>query len=287
MPPSLRKQAKHAFSSARWVAQDAGISGKTRLTAQEAATLTLRSVKSTARASAAQLNLPREHRLAQGHTVATPLGCVAAMTHSQACAHNAVRRNLNSRRLAPAMLNGARRLLACSRASLFGLIAGSRQCIFLQRRCSPAHGRFSGLGARLSRQQRKQSTVHIAVPAKRPRALAQKQSSWSRIQKPLQQKDTRRCAPLPTAKQSKQRSKLTAIRTYVCAGHWGSVRIPTAESPQRFDRVGLACRLEASRVVRSTPRPCVLHGSVQGTDLLVQTQSMLACVCAPRIEQKP
>ena len=51
----------------RWAAQDAGISQHARLNASEASALTLHSMKSTALALAAQLHLPREDRLSQGH----------------------------------------------------------------------------------------------------------------------------------------------------------------------------------------------------------------------------
>ena len=51
----------------RWAAQSSMLSGSASLTAPEAGSLTLRSMKSTALASAAQLRLSRDDRLSQGH----------------------------------------------------------------------------------------------------------------------------------------------------------------------------------------------------------------------------
>ena len=51
----------------RWAAQSSTLSGSSALTASEASALTLRSMKSTALAAAAQLRLSRDERLAQGH----------------------------------------------------------------------------------------------------------------------------------------------------------------------------------------------------------------------------
>ena len=51
----------------RWAAQDPGLSQQAKLSSAEARALTLHSMKSTALALAAQLHLPREDRLSQGH----------------------------------------------------------------------------------------------------------------------------------------------------------------------------------------------------------------------------
>ena len=51
----------------RWAAQSNMLSGSAALTASEAGALTLRSMKSTSLASAAQLRLSRDDRLSQGH----------------------------------------------------------------------------------------------------------------------------------------------------------------------------------------------------------------------------
>ena len=69
----------------RWASQSADICGHSRLSPDESRSLTLRSMKSTALASAAQLRLPREDRLSQGHHRDSQHGSTHAMTPLQAC----------------------------------------------------------------------------------------------------------------------------------------------------------------------------------------------------------
>ena len=68
----------------RWASQSADICGQAALTPDEASALTLHSMKSTALASAAQLDLRRDERLAQGHQPPFTL----ATTHSPASAYS-------------------------------------------------------------------------------------------------------------------------------------------------------------------------------------------------------
>ena len=222
----------------RWAAQSRMLSGPSALTASEASALTLHSMKSTALASAAQLRLSRDDRLAQGHH----------RDSARLYSRNDTFASLHiQRRIALAAADGWRPQRSMAR----GGSAPVPEPPFTLSQAHPAEhlpasslvegpwriftSRHESLHA--SHELRDPSPSSPQASPASPRSLDEGANAPSKPSDP-EAEAVEAYARLHSSSESE--AEVTAQHidqntlTYVCSGPWGSMHVPTAESLEAY-----------------------------------------------------
>ena len=212
----------------RWAAQDPGLSQQAKLSSAEASALTLHSMKSTALALAAQLHLPREDRLSQGHH----RDSAKLYSRNDTFASLRVQRHICAQVAQRGAPNGrcpeGELPLCQSRPSRFRDMCPPQNS--LPRHFCRAHGAFSHHAMRLCMQQQAQHSKSQA-----PIRQRWSRHSWSRgpTPKPKRRSSLPIQPPTRTAKQTKNNScsRMTRACTHTFAVAPGVARMSRHPPP--------------------------------------------------------
>ena len=215
----------------RWASQSADICGQAALTPGEASALTLHSMKSTALASAAQLHLRRDERLAQGH-------------HRDSARHDTFASLHVQRAIATSLATGWRPQRSMARGSAPPI---PEPPVSIATALPPEHlpasdivsGPWSAFASRREHMQASRGTEQ--APGEDPQApnsppaspdspvLLQLQASSDDEEARQVEEWAQQHASSDSASEApEQRHHLEQL--FVCSGPWGSMHSPTPES---------------------------------------------------------
>ena len=235
----------------RWAAQDTGISQNARLNTSEASALALRSMKSTALALAAQLHLPREDRLSQGHH----RDSAKLYSRNDTCASLYVQRHICTQ-----VASGWRPQRSMARG---GAAPVPKPPFEVPERAPQQHLPAATLlqgpwRVFTSRHEALRAANEPALPSPEMSSLEQdngvlvaaSDSEAEEVELFAQTAATDSDSDADEAQQAQQED--STMHTYVCSGPWGRMHVPTTESLQAYllalPQLGslAVCKLRAS-----------------------------------------